>query len=57
MMLDVTIRHSTTDEIAIFGDIRLESLASDPNAFASNFRQWERLSDDEWLAHSDLRCN
>jgi RimJ/RimL family protein N-acetyltransferase len=42
------IRCISPEDIDAFRRIRLEALASEPASFASLFKDWERLSDDDW---------
>lgn len=44
----IAIRRLSQDDVAVYKTIRLQSLSAEPDAFASSFSQWARISDDEW---------
>lgn len=46
--MPLLIRCISHEDIDAFRRIRLEALASEPASFASLFKDWERLSDDDW---------
>jgi ribosomal protein S18 acetylase RimI-like enzyme len=48
MISGIVIRRLSQDDIAVYQTIRLESLSTEPDAFASSFAQWACFSDDEW---------
>jgi ribosomal protein S18 acetylase RimI-like enzyme len=48
MSADLKVRRLAPNEFAMFRSIRLESLALEPNAFASSHAQWTDLSDSQW---------
>jgi ribosomal protein S18 acetylase RimI-like enzyme len=43
------IRLLGSGDLEVFRQIRLESLRTDPLAFANTAADWEKLSDDEWV--------